>query len=374
MTEHDLDACLIATPENIYYLTGLNHQGYFAYHMLIVPRADEPCLIAREMERPTVEAQVPGVEFVGYSDGADPADVTADVLNRRGLQRGRLGMEMGTLFLPPRIADAVRSRLSTARWSDATGMVDELRLVKSARELEYTRRAAAVTDATMRAALAAAAPGVSEQHVAAEAQRAMIEAGGDYPGFAPFIRSGSPTSRSRLDQEHVTWSDRVLETGDLLFIELAACVQRYHAPIGRLAFVGELPRGAQAPAGDAAAIARVCREAQQRIVATMAPGVAAADVYAAWQRRIDEAGLSDYRRHHCGYTLGIGFPPSWVGGSRVVGLRHDSDMQLRAGMVFHVMSWLMDTPGGDYFLSDTAVVTETGAELLTSVPREPHVV
>jgi Xaa-Pro dipeptidase len=106
----------------------------------------------------------------------------------------------------------------------------------------------------------------------------------------------------------------------------------------------------------------------------MAPGAVAGDVYAAWQSRVDEAGLAHYRRHHCGYTLGIGFPPSWVGGSRVVGLRHDSHMQLRAGMVFHVMSWLMGTHRGDYFISDTAVVTETGAEVLTSVPRRPHVV
>lgn len=376
MAERDLDACLIAAPENIYYLTGLNHQGYFAYHMLIVPQVGELCLIARDMERPTVEAQVTGVAFVGYSDSADPAGVTGDVLTAHGLARGRLGMEMGTLFLPPRIATDLVGRLPSARWSDATGIVDELRLTKSPRELDYTRRAAAVADATMQAALATAAPGVSERQVAAEAHRVMIEAGGDYAGFAPFIRSGPSTSsgqasgasRSRLDQEHVTWSDRVLETGDLLFVELAGCVRRYHAPIGRLLFVGELPPESQA-------MAEVCRDALERVVHTMAPGAQAAEVYAAWQSRVDETGLSDYRRHHCGYTLGIGFPPSWVGGGRVVGLRHDSEMQLRAGMVFHVMSWLMGARRrGDYFISDTAIVTETGAEVLTTVPRGPHVV
>jgi Xaa-Pro dipeptidase len=362
MAQRDLDACLIAAPENIYYLTGLDHQGYFACHMLVVPRADEACLIAREMERPTVEAQVAGTAFVGYSDSADPATVTCDVLVERGLARGRLGLEMDTLFLPPRIANAMITRLSSAHWLDATGIVDELRLIKSARELSYTRQAAAVTDAMLQAARAAAAPGATERHVAAEVHRAMIEAGGEYPGFAPFIRS-----TPRLDQEHVTWSDRTLAPGDLLFVELAGCVRRYHAPAGRLVFLGEL-----LPESDE--IAEVCRDALERVVDAMAPGAVAGDVYAAWQSRVDEAGLAHYRRHHCGYTLGIGFPPSWVGGSRVVGLRHDSHMQLRAGMVFHVMSWLMGTHRGDYFISDTAVVTETGAEVLTSVPRRPHVV
>jgi Xaa-Pro dipeptidase len=39
-------------------------------------------------------------------------------------------------------------------------------------------------------------------------------------------------------------------------------------------------------------------------------GVAAAEVYRAWQSRVDEVGLSHYRRHHCGYVMGLGFPPS----------------------------------------------------------------
>jgi Xaa-Pro dipeptidase len=107
----------------------------------------------------------------------------------------------------------------------------------------------------------------------------------------------------------------------------------------------------------------------------MRPGVPAREVYAAWQAVVDRAGLSHYRRHHCGYMIGVGMPPSWIGGNMVVGLRHDSDMVLKEGMVFHLMSWLMDTGRpGDYFVSDTAVVTEDGCEVITSVPQTLHVV
>jgi Xaa-Pro dipeptidase len=58
----------------------------------------------------------------------------------------------------------------------------------------------------------------------------------------------------------------------------------------------------------------------------------------------------------------------------VVGLRHDSDLELRAGMVFHLMSWLMGAGEGDYFVSDTAVVTDNGCEVITSVSQQLHVV
>jgi Xaa-Pro dipeptidase len=63
----------------------------------------------------------------------------------------------------------------------------------------------------------------------------------------------------------------------------------------------------------------------------------------------------------------------------VVGLRHDGDLRLQAGMTFHLMSWLMGAGqavarNGDYFVSDTVLVTEQGCERLTTVSQAPHVV
>ena len=62
---------------------------------------------------------------------------------------------------------------------------------------------------------------------------------------------------------------------------------------------------------------------------------------------------------------GVGVPPSWTGGNAVTGLRHDSDLAIEAGMTFHVLSWLMGTGRGDAFVSDTVLVTEGEAEVLT---------
>jgi len=73
MAERGLDACLISVPENIFYLTGLSHQGFFAYHMLVVPRRGQLTLITRSMERATVELQVPSARFIGYVYSAGSA-------------------------------------------------------------------------------------------------------------------------------------------------------------------------------------------------------------------------------------------------------------------------------------------------------------
>jgi Xaa-Pro dipeptidase len=136
--------------------------------------------------------------------------------------------------------------------------------------------------------------------------------------------------------------------------------------MGRLIFIEEIPPGS-------AEMAQLCLEAFTAITGIIKPGITAAQVYQGWQDVVDSAGLDHYRRHHCGYMTGIGFPPSWVGGPMVVGLRHDSDLELQAGMVFHLMSWLMGAGEGDYFVSDTAVVTEAGCEILTAVSQQPYV-
>jgi Xaa-Pro dipeptidase len=84
---------------------------------------------------------------------------------------------------------------------------------------------------------------------------------------------------------------------------------------------------------------------------------------------LDQAGLARYRRHHCGYAVGIGFPPSWSGSGTPRGLRGGSDMVLQPGMDFHLMYWLLRTGRGDSFLSDTVVVTDRGCERLTKSSR-----
>jgi Xaa-Pro dipeptidase len=103
-------------------------------------------------------------------------------------------------------------------------------------------------------------------------------------------------------------------------------------------------------------------------VAHPAPGAPFRDVYAAWQRVVDAAGLAHYRRHHCGYLVGIGVPPSWTGGGQPTGLKYDSDIEVRTGMTFHVLSWLMGTGRGDFFISNTVLLGGEGAEVLTRTP------
>ncbi|MFP3914858.1 MAG: M24 family metallopeptidase [Actinomycetota bacterium] len=360
--EAGLDVLLVTVPENIYYLIGLDHFGYFAFHMVVIPARGDPVLVARRMEHVTIGRDVPDLRFVGYGDNDDLPRHCVDVVESAAPDPGRIGMEETSLYLIPTVALAIRDHFPRAAVLDATDIVTSHRLVQSGEELEVTRQAAVVSDAMMEAAIATARSGVTERDVAAAAVAAMMEAGGEPPAFWPFVRCAS-----RLNEDHTTWTDYPLRSGDALFVELSGCIGRYHAPMGRIVFVDTVPEGC----GE---VSEVCRAAFEAAREAARPGVEAGSVYEAWQAVVDDAGLSHYRRHHCGYATGIGFPPSWSGNGVPRALRPGNRATLEEGMVFHLMSWLMGTGSGDYFVSDPVAITREGGRRLTKTSQELVVV
>ena len=363
MDEQGMDALLVAAPESIYYLVGLDHLGYFAVTLLVLPLEGQPLLIARAMEAPTLRVQAPHCVHVGYEDLEDPGAATLSALGGLAPRPRRIGVERSTMNLPVDVWETIRGGLAEADWVDASQLVVGLRMVKSPRELEYVRRAAAISDRALQRGLAVAGEGVSEREVAAVLSAELIAAGSEFPAIPPLVRS-NPT----LKLEHLTWSDRRLARGDTLFLELSASVARYHAPLSRLAYVGEAPAGLDAVTGHALA-------GWEAIRGALRPGVAAGDVYDAWQRAVNGSlGHARYRRHHCGYATGIGYPPTWSGAGAPVGLRPGQDLELREGMVFHIFSWILGQEPVDYGVSDTVVVTADGCEVLTATGREPTIV
>jgi Xaa-Pro dipeptidase len=355
----------VTGPEDVYYLTGLNHQGHFAFTMLVLPPTGVPVIVARQMEATTLSVQVPWCLHYGYLDDEDPAATVVAAIDAvlPASTASRFGMNKGGMWLPINLWERVTAGLPQATWEDTSDLIARHRAVKSDAEMACVRRAAAISSAALQAGLDAVRVGVNAREIAATVYRTLIGQGSDYPGNAPFIRFGDA-----LLQEHVTWPDREVVPGDSVFFELSASVARYHAPLTRMAYVGEPPDGTEV-AG------RIAADALDAVTTALVPGTRSCDVYAAWQDVVNSGlGHDRYRRHHCGYQVGIGFPPSWVGGPAVVGLRSDSTWRVRAGMTFHVLSWLLDQEPADYVLSDTVLVTPEGGQLLTSVSRDPIVV
>lgn len=113
----------------------------------------------------------------------------------------------------------------------------------------------------------------------------------------------------------------------------------------------------------------MARAGLDRIHAALRPGRLAADIYRDWISTVESELGRSYYRHHCGYLVGLGFPPSWMAG-RVASLRPTNNTVLHAGMTFHIQSWILDPGAGSHAVSDTALITDDGCELLTTSPRD----
>lgn len=109
-----LDAAVFASPENVFYLTGLDHWGYFAPHLLIVPLEAEPVLVTRAMEKVTIANQVRAARFRGHSDSETAADLAARVLAEHGLTGKSVGLECWTAGLSHGLAQSSKPRPTPA--------------------------------------------------------------------------------------------------------------------------------------------------------------------------------------------------------------------------------------------------------------------
>lgn len=357
MARRDLSALLLVSPENIYYLLGLDYQGYFAFSLLLLPREGPPELITRAMEGPTVAARAPDCVHRPFHDGADPVATAAAALRGQVRPGEAVGVEDSAMFFPPAIWAGLRQELPELVWVGAGDIGQQLREVKSEAEIVSVRRAASLSSEAMAAGIGAIAAGGSESRVAAAVYSTMISGGSQNPGFAPLIPShADPAAGARHLGRARDRAGRGAVPGA---VGVRAALPRPAEP-HRLRRRGPARGGRRAPG-------RPGRCAGDRRGASA--GAAASDVYHAWQDAVEQVHPQrGARRHHCGYLVGIGFPPSWVGGGEVLGIRPGSARLVRAGMTFHAMSWVTEPTG--YVISDTILVTDDGCEVLTRAPRE----
>ena len=362
LSENALDGILISVPESIYWLTGMDHWGFFAAHVLVLNRNGDMALACREMEKITFDNQVSNARFYGHKDYEELSNHVLKAMADLGLKGGRVGIEKRSLFLTPRHAELIQAGDAQADWVDASGIIDDLRQVKSPLEMEYTRKAARAADLGTLAAIDAVRDGATDYEISAAYHHKTILEGSEYPGFGPFFR---PTTR--LGEEHTTWRGDSFHNGDAVFMETCGAYRKYQAPMGRLVYVGSAPEGAERSA-------ELAIDGMKAICGALKPGGRAGDAYAAWREVAASAGLHGYERHHCGYMVGIGFPPSWTGGSMVTSLFPSSERRLEVGMVFHAHSWFTNTDVVDYFISNTVLLTENGAEVLTNQTPETLII
>jgi Xaa-Pro dipeptidase len=224
--------------------------------------------------------------------------------------------------------------------------------IKSPPEIECIRRAAQITSRAMSAAIETVRDGATDNDVAATAYAAMIGAGSEYSAYPVIVTTGT-----RSSIPHSTFRREPIRAGDPVFIEIAAVINRYHAPMMRTAVLGEASPHLRELIDAASA-------SVDALIAGIRPGRRVADVAAEAQRCLDQLDERVVWHGFFGYSVGLGFPPEWSDCPSLV-IRLDSSDVLKPGMVFHASTSLRDVGVCGATRCETVLVTEGGSEVLT---------
>jgi Xaa-Pro aminopeptidase len=352
-----LDAAIVTAPSNIRYLT--NHAGTAG---VLVLTAEAAHLLVDFRYRESVRAlqespsACPGLRLWDVPASYDEA--LLNCLNEIGASVA--GFEAGhvTVARHEYWRASVESRRLNVAFRATERLVEQVRVVKDAAEIAALREAAARLTPVAEAVFSGLRAGTAERAVAAVLERALRDAGFERPAFDTIVASGPNSALP-----HYRAGSRLLAAGDLVVLDFGGVLDGYCSDLTRTVAIGP-------PSPEARRLYAAVRAAQQAAIAAVRPGVETSAVDAAARNVLREQGLGDAFGHGTGHGLGLDVHEE----PRITWPRPDVPaVSLEAGMVFTVEPGAYLAGFGGVRIEDDVLVTETGCEVLTAVPRDLRV-
>jgi Xaa-Pro aminopeptidase len=339
------DAALITSLVNVRYLTGLTSSNA----ALLLPAQGAGALATDSRYAPAAERDCPDVELLveRFTETALAARAAAAGFGRIAFEaqemtveryQGLVAAESGLQFVP------------------LGPVVEELRMVKDAGEIELLGRACAITVAALAEAQALLRPGTTERQLVIALERAMTDAGAEAPAFDSIVASGP----NGATPHHVPGS-RPFERGDLVTIDCGARFGGYHADMTRTVAIGE-------PAAWQREIYDLVAAAQAAGVAAARDGASVAALDATARDMIEAEGYGGYFQHGLGHGVGLE-----IHEAPIIGYGQEGTLVDRVPVTVEPGIYL---PGkGGVRIEDTLVVragagAAGSAELLTTTTRD----
>ena len=362
MAARGIDVLYVTSPPNLLYLTGYQAIWY-------PPRLPVGAALVRAA--PDVVA-FDWVRHEGYVrdavlcddavffEYADAVDVAVAAFRARGWLGGTVGLEESSANPSPALLNALSRGLTAAGAAVVSGdwVVDRVRLYKSDAELQRVRTAADMADRAFERLAVELRPGISELEVSARVAALLAEEGSEIAATPPLVSSGPDAWRDT----HAFPGHRLLQRGDVVSVDACGVVDRYHANLSRTYALGDV-------SGVARELLELAAGSVDELVRAARPGEGPEVAAAAAERYVRERIAPERIWWVGGYAIGLALPPSWVGHTY---LANDGPQRclLMPGYVSNFENVFFDEQEG--FAADfieTVVMTESGLEVLSRLPR-----
>ena len=357
MADAGLDAMLLFAPESHLWLTGYDTFGFAMFQVMVLTARGEIHLLTRmpDLRQACYTSTLPNdhIHIWPEFEGCDPTRDLARLLSDLGVT-GPIGYESNCAGLND--YNGRRLRAAIPDLQDKSDLIRALRRLKSPAEIEMHRKAAALSDDALDAALATIHAGAFEGDILAAMQGAVFKGGGDYAGNEFIIGSGEGALLCRY------YSGRHhLGAQDQLTLEWSGAYARYHAAMMRTVLTGT-------PTDTHVRMHAAAAEALDACEAAIKPGAPMGDVYTAHAQVFDAHGLSHARLQACGYGMGAVYNPIWVDFPMFY---EGNPLPMQEGQVFFLHMILMySAAGAAMTLGHSVLVTEHGCEKLSRHPLD----
>ena len=369
MQEKGIELLISQDTANINYLTGYDAWSfYYAQCVIVHINADEPiCFIrAQDAGGAFIKTYLKKENIIIYDEKyihtwpLHPYDSLVHLIKKNKWDNLNIGVEMDAHYFTAYCYEKLKQGLPNASIIDSERLVNWVRFVKSDAEIDFMKKAAAISQNSMRTAMEIINPGIRQCDAVAEIQKSLFrgtsEYGGEYASITTLLPSGKGTSAS-----HLTASDDKFKKGEATVVELSGTYKRYHAPMARTVNLGK-PEKKKIDAMNAT------NEALEAGIKASKPGNTANDVAQNFWRVLDKYNIKKESR--TGYSIGIGYPPDW--GEHTVNISKGDMTILKPNVCYHMIAVMQF---GDWGVeaSESIRITEDGNELFCNFSRDLHV-
>jgi Xaa-Pro aminopeptidase len=355
MERDGLDALVISEKNNYWYFAGLI--SYQLDHiqrpqLCFLPKGGKPTLLVYGNDKAKANA-LPWVGSVrAYVDVPFPEEMIADTLKEMGLGEAKLGFELGDdqrLGIPANYLLRLTEALPKAQIKDGSAALTEMRVIKSPQEIDFVRKACAISEKAYDRCLPQLHPGMTRREIADRLYISMIEEGA-HPRHPGFLMLNSSTR----------YDDRRYERGDRMVADFGACYEGYYGDITRMAIFGEPTAEHEKDHQTACDVIRLCFQSMQ-------PGTRIAEVSRIANRELVKRGyhaVDSPKRIGHGIGMARAEPPS---------LNEVETEIYRPGMILALEPKVRSEKSAVH-LEEDVLITEKGPEFLTTGCKDLRVI
>lgn len=335
------DALLVTDFLNVSYLTGFTGDDSY-----LLVRRDGQVMISDGRYTTQLEEECPGLELYIRRTGV-PIDQAAASVVRASRVR-RLAIEGDSMTVACR--DKLSSLLPRTEIHSTSGLVERLRRIKDKQEIRQIREAVHHAEKAFGVIRASLRPDWTEKRTADELEHQMRAFGARAAGFPSIVAVGA-----RAALPHARPGQRRIGQAELLLLDWGADAGPYKSDLTRVLLPARISPKLER-------LYEVVLKAQLQAIAAIRPGIACSQVDRVARRVIEKAGLGRYFRHGLGHGLGIQV-------HEAPRLAPNAPGVLRPGMVVTVEPGVYLPGWGGIRIEDDVLVTRSGHEVLTSVPK-----